>query len=83
MARFLLVLLALLLARLAWSSARLLFASRRRAPAPGVGGKGRAPEFRGAVVRCDECDLHVPGDRAIVAGERSYCSARCRDAARG
>lgn len=87
MVRFLLLLLGLFFARLLWGAARLLLAGRRAERVAG-GASGASPgsapsgtEFRGAVVRCEQCDLHVPEQRAVTDGGRTFCSEACRAAA--
>ncbi len=82
MIRFLQVLLVLLLARVGWRILRALFVSRasREFP-PRTGPPGGAAELRGEVVRCERCDLHVPGKRAEIRGGRTFCSAACADRA--
>lgn len=87
MVRFLLLLLGLFFARILWGAARLFLAGRRSERVSG-GGPGPAgssapsgTEFRGAVVRCEQCDLHVPEQRAVTDGGRTFCSDACRAAA--
>ena len=84
MVRYLLILLGAVFLRMLWRGARALLVSRAQS-SPASGGPGReAPpgaDFRGAVVRCEQCDLHVPEQKALTAAGRTYCSEDCRAAA--
>lgn len=81
MVRYLLLLLGAVFLRMLWRGARAMLLNR--AQSPSVGGGTAAPpgaDFRGAVVRCERCDLHVPEGKALTADGRTYCSDTCRDA---
>ena len=73
MIRLLQILLALLAVRVVWGVFRALARPRRSEVRPGSG----KAELRGEVVRCERCDLHVPEERAVIRGGRTFCSADC------
>lgn len=83
MARFLVFLLILFLARLLWNAVASLMAGQARQQ---MGGNERRPGdntiHRGQMVRDPVCGLHLPESRAITetrSGERvHFCSERCR-----
>ena len=74
MIRFLQVLLGIVLIRLLWSIFRG-FASRGSSKRA-AGDVPRA-EYRGEVVGCERCDLHVPRKRAVTRRGRTFCSTAC------
>lgn len=79
MTRFLQILLALIAVRVVWKLARGLFSRPANPPAAGPGGAER----RGRVVECERCDLHVPEERAVVHGGRTFCSDTCAASVEG
>lgn len=79
MTRFLLILLALIGARVIWKLVQGLLG--RPAPPPAASA-GRA-EQRGRVVGCERCDLHVPEERAVARDGRTFCSDACAAANAG
>ena len=75
MVRFLQILLAVIAARVVWKVVRALFSRPASPPPTSAGGA----ELRGRVVGCERCDLHVPEERAVVRGGRTFCSEACAD----
>ena len=73
MIRLILILLAALAVRVVWKIVRSFLAQR---PKEFSARRGKT-ELRGAVVGCDRCGLHVPEDRALTRGSRTFCSEAC------
>jgi uncharacterized protein len=50
-----------------------LFKRLKRGPAPRP--KAQPPEIQAApMVRCAQCGVHIPQDRALSSGQQWYCS---------
>jgi len=62
---FLRLLFLLLLAFIVWRAYRLLIARKRGAPAP--------PPLQD-MVRCTECELHVPARSCVRQDDKCFCS---------
>ncbi len=76
MLRVLQFLLVLVFVRVLWGALRMILA--RPGPARQASGSSPGTAFRGEVVRCDRCSLHVPVERILHDGGGNYCSDACR-----
>jgi uncharacterized protein len=38
------------------------------------------PPRDGTMVRCEQCDLHIPQEQALIKDGKTYCSEEHRDA---
>ena len=86
MIRFLQVLLGVILVRLLWTmfrSARARHAAGRTTADPGPAGRIPGADYRGEVVGCERCGLHVPKPRAVNFAGRTFCSRACAGAGPG